>query len=77
MSRLGLLLLAASAVLTTIANLSLRPGLDRAGGFRLEGLIAAIVAFAKLLCEPLFAAGFVLYFVISWRRSFWFRVIAY
>jgi hypothetical protein len=57
MSRLGLLLLAASAVLTAIANLSLRPGLDRAGGFRLEGLIAAIVAFAKLLCEPLFAAG--------------------
>src|ERR1700730_2597320 len=33
MSRLGLLLLAASAVLTTIANLSLRAGLDRAGGF--------------------------------------------
>ena len=39
-----------------------------------QSLIAAIVAFAKLLCEPLFAAGFVLYFVAA---LVWFRVIAY
>ena len=61
MSRLGLLLLAASALLTTIANLALRAGLDRAGGFRPDGLVATVVEFARMLCEPLFAAGFILY----------------
>jgi multidrug transporter EmrE-like cation transporter len=74
MSRLGLLLLAASAVLTTIANLALRAGLDRAGGFRPDGLVTAVAEFARLLCEPLFAGGFFLYFVAA---LVWFRVMAY
>jgi len=74
MSRSGLLLLAVSAVLTTIANLALRGGLDRAGGFRPDHLIGAVAEFAKLLCEPLFAGGFVLYFVAA---LIWFRVMAY
>jgi multidrug transporter EmrE-like cation transporter len=74
MSRSGLLLLAVSAVLTTIANLALRGGLDRGGGFRPDGPIGAIAEFAKLLGEPLFAGGFVLYFVAA---LIWFRVMAY
>jgi len=50
MSRLGLLL-AASALLTTIANLPLRAGLDRAGGFHPDGLVATAVEFARMLCH--------------------------
>ena len=72
MSRAGLVYMVISAAMTTIANLLLRAGIDRAGGFRLEGVIAAGYEFVRLLLDPLFAAGFALYFFAA---LVWFRVI--
>jgi multidrug transporter EmrE-like cation transporter len=74
MSRLGFLLLVISASMSTVANLLLRAGLDRAGGFKPHSLVAAALEFTKLLMEPFFAAGFVLLFVSA---LVWFRVITY
>jgi multidrug transporter EmrE-like cation transporter len=74
MSRLGLLLLVISASMSTVANLLLRAGLDRAGGFKPHSLLAAVFEFTKLLMEPLFAAGFVVLFLSA---LVWFRVITY
>jgi multidrug transporter EmrE-like cation transporter len=74
MSRLGLLFLVVSASMTTIANLLLRAGIDRAGGFSPNGLAAVFYEFTRLLAEPLFAAGFILYFLAA---LVWFRVVGY
>jgi multidrug transporter EmrE-like cation transporter len=74
MSRLGLVFLLISAGMTTIANLLLRAGIDRAGGFKPDSVMAVLYGFARLLAEPLFAAGFTLYFVAA---LVWFRVVAY
>lgn len=74
MSRLGFLLLVISAGMSTVANLLLRAGLDRAGGFKPHNLLAAVLEFTKLLTEPLFGAGFVLLFLSA---LVWFRIITY
>jgi multidrug transporter EmrE-like cation transporter len=74
MSRLGLVLLLVSAAMTTVANLLLRAGLDRAGGFSPDGAVAALLGFIRLLAEPFFAGGFILYFLAA---LVWFRVVAY
>jgi multidrug transporter EmrE-like cation transporter len=73
MSSLGLLLLVVSAGVTTTANLLLRAGIDRAGGFKPDGALAVLYGFVRLLVEPVFAVGFILYFVAA---LVWFRVIA-
>jgi multidrug transporter EmrE-like cation transporter len=74
MSRLGLLLLVISAGMTTIANLLLRGGIDRGGGFKPDGAVAVVYAFARLLLQPLFAVGFIMYFLAA---LVWFRVVGY
>jgi multidrug transporter EmrE-like cation transporter len=74
MSRLGLLLLVVSAGITTVANLLLRAGIDRAGGFKPTGVVTVFYGFVQLLTEPLFATGFILYFLAA---LVWFRVVAY
>lgn len=74
MSRLGLVLLVISAGMTTAANLLLRAGIDRAGGFKPESAIAVVYGFIRLLLEPLFSAGFILYFLAA---LVWFRVVGY
>jgi multidrug transporter EmrE-like cation transporter len=75
MSRVGFVLLLVSAATTTVANLLLRAGLDRAGGFSLGGPITTLLSFMRLLAEPYFAAGFVLYFLAG--LMVWFRVIGH
>lgn len=55
------------------ANLMLRAGIDAAGGFAFGGVVELAIAVAKLFLQPLFAIGFVAYFLAS---LVWFRVIA-
>jgi small multidrug resistance pump len=74
MSRSGLLLLVISAGTTALANLLLRAGIDQVGGFKPDGTVAVVYGFGRLLLEPLFAVGFVLYFLAA---LVWFRVVGY
>jgi multidrug transporter EmrE-like cation transporter len=74
MSRPGLLFLVISAGMTTLANLLLRAGIDQAGGFKPDGPVAVVYGFGRLLLEPLFAVGFILYFLAA---LVWFRVVGY
>jgi undecaprenyl phosphate-alpha-L-ara4N flippase subunit ArnE len=55
------------------ANLMMRGGIDSTGGFAPESVSAVVIAFFRLLSQPLFVAGFVLYFFAS---LIWLRVIA-
>jgi multidrug transporter EmrE-like cation transporter len=73
MSPTGLLLVIVTAALTMVANLLLRAGIDAAGGFSLGNLATTVVSLLKLLMEPKFLVGFVLYFMSS---IVWFRVVA-
>jgi multidrug transporter EmrE-like cation transporter len=73
MSATGLSLVLLTAALTMAANLLLRGGIDAAGGFSLGGPSGMLQALVKLFIQPLFAIGFVLYFVAS---VVWFRVVA-
>lgn len=61
-----------SAGLTVAANLMLRAGIDRAGGFpgRLGGLPKALLHLAG---QPLFDLGFILYGLAA---LVWFRIVA-
>jgi len=61
-----------SAGLTVAANLMLRMGIDRAGGFpgRLGGLANALL---RLAGQPLFDLGFILYGLAA---LVWFRIVA-
>jgi multidrug transporter EmrE-like cation transporter len=73
MTLTGLLLVVLAAGLTMVANLLLRAGIDAAGGFAFVGISGTIGAIVRLFMQPLFAAGFVLYFAAS---IVWFRVVA-
>jgi multidrug transporter EmrE-like cation transporter len=73
MSIIGVLLVLVTAALTMAANLMMRGGIDSAGGFAPESVSAVVIAFFRLLSQPLFAAGFVIYFFAS---LIWLRVIA-
>ena len=73
MSIFGLVLVVITAGLTMAANLMLRGGIDSAGGFAPQTAFGIVLAFIKLLEQPLFAFGFLLYFVAS---LVWLRVIA-
>jgi multidrug transporter EmrE-like cation transporter len=72
MTRLGWSLVALSAGFTVAANLLLRAGVDRAGGFA-GGLGDAAGNLARLGREPLFDLGVLLYGLAS---LVWFRVLS-
>jgi multidrug transporter EmrE-like cation transporter len=73
MSITGLLLVSLTAGLTMAANLMMRGGIDSAGGFAPQTVFAVVASFIKLLGQPLFVAGFVIYFFAS---LIWLRVVA-
>jgi multidrug transporter EmrE-like cation transporter len=73
MSITGVILVLVTACLTMAANLMMRGGIDSGGGFAPQSAFAVVIAFLKLLSQPLFVAGFVLYFFAS---LIWLRVIA-
>jgi multidrug transporter EmrE-like cation transporter len=73
MSGSGFLFVVIAAGMTTAANLLLRAGIAQAGGFRPDGAVAVVFGFARLLSEPFFTAGFVLYFLAA---LVWFRVVS-
>lgn len=73
MSSLGLALVAMTAVITMAANFLMRAGITRSGGFNPPDVPDALVAFLRLLFDPLFAIGFLAYFFAG---LVWFRVVA-
>ena len=73
MSVFGLMLVAIAATITMVANFLLRAGINRSGGFSPVSVLDALFALSKLLLEPLFAMGFLSYFLAS---LIWFRVVA-
>lgn len=73
MSPTGLVFLIVTAVMTMAANVLLRIGIGRAGGFSPTSIGTIIRGLLKLFTEPFFLTGFVIYFV---GALVWFRVIA-
>lgn len=73
MSAAGFLMVSLTAALTMSANLLLRGGIDAAGGFSPGNAYELAPALLRLFLQPLFATGFVIYFLAS---VVWFRVIA-
>ena len=63
----------AAAVLTAVANVMIRAGIERYGGFSPAGFGDLARQFLELLLQPLFSFGFLLYFLAS---LVWFRTIA-
>lgn len=59
--------------MTVAANLALRTGIGLAGGFRPTGMATLATEFVKVLRQPYFLAGFIIYFLAALP---WFRVIA-
>jgi undecaprenyl phosphate-alpha-L-ara4N flippase subunit ArnE len=72
MSPGGLVLVATVAATTVAANLLLRAGIARAGGFA-AGLGDLPAALARLAAQPAFDAGFLFYGLAS---LLWFKVVA-
>lgn len=68
----GLSFVFLSAFLTVVANLMLRAGVDRAGGFPVQ-LQSMFNAISRLMSQPLFDFGILLYAVAS---LVWFHVIS-
>ncbi len=64
MTTRGWVLLTLSAGLTLAANLLLRIGLERAGGFA-ESLVEISTAVLRLVHQPLFDLGFIIY---AWQQ---------
>lgn len=60
------------ALLTAAANLMLRAGIDRAGGFSPAGVVEVVTGFVNLLLQPVFSLGFVIYFLAA---LIWFRIV--
>jgi multidrug transporter EmrE-like cation transporter len=73
MSSSGYVLVLLTALMTMGANLMLRAGIDAAGGFAIGGLVDIVRAMLKLFMQPLFSAGFIVYFLAS---LVWFRIVA-
>ena len=63
----------AAALTTAVSNLLIRAGIERHGGFKPSGLVDLAWQFFELMLQPLFAIGFLLYFVAA---LIWFRTIA-
>ena len=72
MSERGLVLVGLSALLTVGANLMLRGGVMRAGGFALS-LSTLVSDLLRLARQPVFVAGAILY---ATAALVWFRVIS-
>lgn len=72
MSKLGWILVFASAACTVAANLLMRAGLDRFGGFP-AGIRMILPTLFKLALQPMFFSGVLFYGVAA---IIWFRVIA-
>lgn len=72
MSVRGLSLVIISALLTVAANLMMRAGVDRAGGFPAQ-LKSSLGAIMKLLSQPLFDLGCLFYVMAS---LIWFHIIS-
>lgn len=68
----GLSLVFLSAVLTVAANLMLRAGIERAGGFSAQ-IQTMSNAIARLMSQPLFGLGILLY---AMAVLLWFYVIS-
>lgn len=68
----GLSLVIISAFLTVAANLMLRAGVDKAGGFPIH-LQSSLSAIIKLIQQPLFDLGVLLYALAS---LVWFHIIS-
>jgi multidrug transporter EmrE-like cation transporter len=73
MSAAGFVLVLLTAALTMAANLMLRVGIDAAGGFSVSGATQLVHALVRLFMQPMFAIGFVVYFLAA---LIWFRVVA-
>jgi multidrug transporter EmrE-like cation transporter len=73
MSSWGMVLVCAAALLTTAANLLMRVGIERAGGFSGDGAAGYFESLARLMLEPRFVTGVFLYALASLA---WFRVVA-
>ena len=73
MSVNGLIFVLIAAVLTMAANLLMRLGIQRAGGFGGEGPVQVMASLGRLALQLPFDTGVVLYVLAS---IVWFRVIA-
>jgi undecaprenyl phosphate-alpha-L-ara4N flippase subunit ArnE len=73
MSKTGFVLVLFTACLTMAANLMLRAGINAAGGFTVGSFSQILRGLVALFMQPLFALGFVIYFLAS---VVWFRVVA-
>ena len=72
MTKIGWFFVFLSAGLTVLANLLLRSGVNRAGGFAVD-LSAVHGGLLNLIKEPLFDLGLILYALAS---IVWFRVLS-
>lgn len=72
MTKIGWFFVLLSAGLTVLANLLLRTGVERAGGFAVE-LAAVRSGLLNLIKQPLFDLGLFLYALAS---IVWFRVLS-
>jgi undecaprenyl phosphate-alpha-L-ara4N flippase subunit ArnE len=73
MSVNGLIFLLITAVMTMTANVLLRSGIGRAGGFTPANPQEIVAGLLKLFSQPYFLVGFVIYFLAA---IVWFRVVA-
>jgi len=73
MSASGFIYVLVTAAMTMGANLMLRAGIDAAGGFSPGTATELIFGLLRLFLQPLFAIGFVTYFLAA---VVWFRVVA-
>ena len=73
MSSWGFVFVLVAAAMTMGANLMLRAGIDAAGGFSPGTALELIFGLLRLFLQPLFAIGFVTYFLAA---VVWFRVVA-
>jgi multidrug transporter EmrE-like cation transporter len=62
-----------AAVVTAVANVMIRAGIERFGGFSPASVADVAWQFLNLLLQPLFFVGFLLYFAAA---LVWFRTIA-
>jgi multidrug transporter EmrE-like cation transporter len=69
----GLTIVLVASTIACAANLLVRAGIDNAGGFQPTSFLEAGIALSKLLLEPKFAGGVVLYIL---SMLIWFRIIS-